>query len=405
MKTLYLKKSVLKDSCELEIPASKSETNRCLILDALSGGNSNLANLSLSNDTFILKKALASNEKEIDVEDAGTCMRFLTAYFALTNENKILKGSARMHQRPIGILIDALVKLGAEIKYLGKKGYPPIEIKGVKPRSISSLAVAGNVSSQFISALMMVAPLLKNGLRIDLKGKVNSLPYIKLTGNLMAEFGINASFDKHSIQIPHGKYRLAQIRIDGDWTGAGYWYSLLALSKASELNLTGLSHNPLQGDAVLRDIMKNYGITSRKIPNGYKLVKRKKTSLFDFDFMNYPDIAQTLIVLSSALEMKGNFKGMESLRIKETDRIKALQNELSKMGVKLYQKSANIFSLKWIGGSPPSKLEIDTYEDHRMAMSFAPLCLKYPIRIHNPDVVKKSYPGFWNDLKSVTEPG
>jgi len=402
---LLLEKSRLKSNTSIRVPASKSESNRCLILDALAGKGSKLDNLSSSNDTKILIKALSNKRsKVIDVKDAGTCMRFLTAFYCITGQKITLKGTERMHKRPIGVLVEALRSLGADISYLGKSGYPPLEFKGFT-QSSNTIFVAGNISSQFISALMMVGPLLSGGLTIHLKGKIISRPYIELTGKLMKRFGVNVTFKGRIIRIPTGKYKPTKLRIDGDWTGASYWYSLFALSGTSEMSLKGLSHSPIQGDASIKSLMVNYGVKTQKQSEGYILKKIPRKSSFDFDFVNNPDIAQTLIVLSAALKMKGRFKGLETLRIKETDRINALSVELEKIGVKLIHKSQNSFALQFGGNSVKGRLKITTYEDHRMAMAFAPLCMLWPLQISQPQVVSKSYPDFWKDMQSVLKPG
>ena len=403
--SLLLKKSQLKEGAKITLPPSKSESNRYLMINALSGSISTLLNLSSSRDTLIFQRALTNSGTTIDVEDAGTAMRFLTAYFAVTGKRKILKGSERMHKRPIGDLVEAFKKLGADIKYLGSKGFPPIEIADFVHSGKNKVQISGGISSQFISALMMIGPKLDGGLTITLAGKVVSKPYILLTSSLMGQFGIKPIVKASSIFIKEGKYRKRKVKVDGDWSAASYWYSLFRLSNAKRILLTGLSHHPRQGDAKLISIMKGFGVRSRPIPGGYELTRIKFRQRKIFDFIENPDLAQTIIVLCALLKVRAKFNGLDTLSIKETDRIKAIQKELSKIGVAFLKNQDNSYSLSFltISGELPKQIRIRTYEDHRMAMAFAPLMLFTDVLIENPSVINKSYPGFWNQLESVME--
>jgi 3-phosphoshikimate 1-carboxyvinyltransferase len=301
--------------------------------------------------------------------------------------------------------VEAFKKLGADIKYLGSKGFPPIEIADFVHSGKNKVQIRGGISSQFISALMMIGPKLDGGLTITLAGKVVSKPYILLTSSLMGQFGIKPIVKASSIFIKEGKYRKRKVKVDGDWSAASYWYSLFRLSNAKRILLTGLSHHPRQGDAKLISIMKGFGVRSRPIPGGYELTRIKFRQRKIFDFIENPDLAQTIIVLCALLKVRAKFNGLDTLSIKETDRIKAIQKELSKIGVAFLKNQDNSYSLSFltISGELPKQIRIRTYEDHRMAMAFAPLMLFTDVLIENPSVINKSYPGFWNQLESVME--
>lgn len=390
---------VLNGTADL-LPASKSISNRALIINALAGRNSELHNLSDANDTQLMLRLVNSRERIIDVEDAGTTMRFLTAYFTVTNQRKVLTGTARMKERPIGILVDALNTLGARIFYSEKEGYPPIEIQEFDGQKRDTIRIRGDVSSQYISALMMVGPVLPSGLNLVLEGKVGSRPYIEMTAAIMKHFGVTCELLSDKVIIPHQAYVPAPFTVESDWSAASYWFAITALAEKAEINLPKLSLHSLQGDSVIVKIMEQLGVKA-SLENGLlKLSKTESQKEIRWDFTHCPDLAQTVAVICAAKGVKGSFTGLESLRIKETDRIAALQNELRKIGADLVEEDSAHWTL-----IPSSKLpesaSFETYKDHRMAMAFAPLATLMNTEIENPSVVKKSYPNFWNDLKTV----
>jgi 3-phosphoshikimate 1-carboxyvinyltransferase len=382
-----------------QLPASKSISNRVLIMNALAGGTSPLHNLSDANDTQLMLKRIGSSEKEIDVEDAGTTMRFLTAYYSITNQKKILTGSARMKERPIGILVEALRSLGVEINYLEKEGYPPLEIKGFTNQKTNSLSIRGDVSSQFISALMMVAPILPNGLSLELTGKIGSRPYIEMTASLMKIFGVNAKFKDNRVDVTYQKYKPAEYTVESDWSAASYWFAFVALAKQAEIFLPNVELNSLQGDSAIVK-MKALGVKSEMVNGMLKLTKAPSEQEIHWDFRDCPDLAQTVAVICAAKNIKGFFTGMESLRIKETDRISALQDELRKIGADLIEDDPAHWRLIPSNALPKSASFL-SYKDHRMAMAFAPLCTVMNVEIEDPAVVRKSYPRYWDDVASV----
>ena len=387
----------------IALPGSKSESNRALIINALSGNKSKLLNLSASRDTTILIEALSSDTTEINIHDAGTAMRFITAYFAATKQNKIISGSDRMHERPIGILVDALKSLGANIEYLSNSGFPPLKINGsISEFKQNKIKISANISSQFISALLLIAPVLPAGLEIELEDKISSTPYILMTLDIMQHFGISSNFDGNIIRIKKQDYIPSEITIEPDWSNAAYWYSMAALSNDPAIFLKGLKCKSLQGDSIIKEMFLPFGITTEFSDAGAFITKSDDViSNFPelIDFSDNPDLAQTLIVLCAAKGIKCKFTGLESLKIKETDRIKALQTELLKFDISLIEENNGVFSNKGffnLNASPT----IETYNDHRMAMAFAPLSLLCKnITIKDPQCVKKSYPSFWNDLK------
>jgi 3-phosphoshikimate 1-carboxyvinyltransferase len=385
-----------------ELSSSKSISNRALLLQALSGNHSTVSNLSVARDTQLMKKLVGSTEKTIDVMDAGTTMRFLTAYFALTGKNKILTGTDRMKERPIGLLVDALRKLGATISYLDKEGYPPVETMGFEKQLTDQLEIPGNVSSQYISALMMVAPTLPNGLTINLKGEVGSVPYIRMTAALMKEFGVEAvlDFENYVVRVPSSKFKVADVTVEADWSSASYWFGFTALAKEAEIVLPNVSEKSLQGDRVIVEIMDKLGVQSVFEKGNIRLTKKDCGKHFNWDFKDCPDLAQTVLPMCAAKGITGEFTGLESLRIKETDRIAALQNELKKIGAELTEPSTGNWKLE-TGNIPKHSVTIHTYHDHRMAMGLAPLATLLDLKIESPEVVNKSYPGFWNDMRSV----
>lgn len=396
-------KNILADST-VTLPASKSLSNRLLIMNALSSERAEIINLSQARDTEIMKQLLVSEKKVLDVVDAGTTMRFLTGYFSVINENKILTGTPRMCERPIGILVEALRELGVEIDYLQNAGFPPLEIKKFGRQSVNKIRMRGDVSSQYISAMLMIAPVLPEGLQLYLSGRISSLPYIYMTLGLMGEFGIQYTWDKNRnlVEIPAQQYKAIPYNVESDWSGASYWYSIIALSERGSVFLKGLKDNSFQGDRIIVDIMANLGVQTEFREDGVKLTKSKSTSMFKFDFSGCPDLVQSVAVVCAANGIRASFRGLESLRIKETDRIAALKNELRKIDADFIEKEKNTWEI-----IPAKRIKhtndiiISTYDDHRMAMAFAPLATKTNITIDNPQVVEKSYPGFWEDLKKA----
>jgi 3-phosphoshikimate 1-carboxyvinyltransferase len=399
LNTISIKQNPSVAGCVNNLPASKSISNRVLILNALSGNTSILHNLSDANDTQLMLKLIRSENNIIDVEDAGTTMRFLTAYFAVTNQHKVITGTERMKERPIGILVDALRSLGADVAYAEKSGYPPLEIKQFSGQKNSSIQIRGDVSSQFISALMMVAPTLPQGLVLSLEGKVGSRPYIEMTASLMKTFGVDCEVGENTVRIPAAKYQPAEFTVESDWSGASYWFAFAALAEEAQLLLPRLSRQSLQGDSAIIKIMESLGIKTGMEGSLVKLVKVKHDDTIVWDFTHCPDLAQTVAVVCAAKGIAGDFTGLESLRIKETDRIAALQAELRKIGADLLEEG---HSWKLIPSKGlPEKAAFSTYKDHRMAMALAPLATRMDVEIENPKVVRKSYPGFWDDLALV----
>jgi 3-phosphoshikimate 1-carboxyvinyltransferase len=379
------------------LPASKSISNRVLIMNALSNSPSALHNLSDANDTQLMLKLVGSKDQVINVEDAGTTMRFLTAFFSITNQKKTITGTHRMKERPIGILVNALRSLGVDIAYGEIEGYPPLKINGFSKQLTNSIKIRGDVSSQFISALMMVAPILPQGLSLELEGKIGSRPYIEMTASLMKHFNVTAEFVGNKITISPQQYKPASFTVESDWSAASYWFAFAALAKEAEIILPRLFPDSLQGDRAIVQIMESLGVGAQVKDGKLNLSKKNHRNNIEWDFTHCPDLAQTVAVVCAAKGITGLFTGLESLRIKETDRITALQLELRKIGADLQEEGSQwklIPSIKL-----PSTAEFLTYKDHRMAMAFAPLATKMNIVIENPGVVKKSYPRFWDDIK------
>jgi len=373
----------------IPLPSSKSESNRALIIDALTEGDNQLSNLAEARDTQTMIRLLREDPDTLDVLDAGTTMRFLTAYAALTNRTKILTGTPRMCERPIGILVDALRTLGADIEYLGVEGYPPLKTKGFTSQLTDRLQIRGDVSSQYISALVMNAPLLPKGLTLELTGKIGSRTYIEMTLELMKEFGVEYTFEENIIFIKPQTYRPTRFTVESDWSGASYWFSLLACAEEGELYLTGLKANSLQGDSHIVAIMDKLGVQSQFDSQGVRLTKKPIVGIEHIDFTHCPDIAQTVAVTCALLGRSCEFSGLESLRIKETDRIDALQRELAKIHAGLEERKEGVFT---------DRVQIHTYDDHRMAMAFMPLMAKMEVSFDDPEVVNKSYPSFWKHV-------
>jgi 3-phosphoshikimate 1-carboxyvinyltransferase len=406
-KSLILKYNSGKITGTIRLPGSKSESNRVLIINALTQGRCELKNLSTANDTVLMEQLLSSSHEELNVEDAGTVMRFLTAYLAITNQSKVLTGTSRMHQRPIGLLVEALRELGADIDYIETEGYPPLRINGIDLSwPATSIAIPGNVSSQYISALLLVSPLLPNGLKLQLASPVFSRPYIDLTLALMTHFGASAGWaNECEVTVEPVPYHAAFYTVEADWSAASYWYSLVALAKEAQITLPGLKENTAQGDKKVAELMRHFGVETGYNGIGAVLTKCEPSAISEvIDFKDCPDLAPTIIVLAAGLQREIQVTGLQSLRIKETDRILALQQELAKIGAELIEVQPDLFQLKLVGENQPRTsdlIAVDTYADHRIAMAFAPLALLYPIEINDPIVVRKSYPDFWDDLRSV----
>ena len=400
MKKVEITPSDLSPDSSIKISGSKSESNRVLILNSIFK-NIKIGNLSDSDDSVVLKNALGNLHKNIDIHHAGTAMRFLTAYLSTLDGGKfILTGSKRMKERPIGILVDALKNLGFNINYLKKKGYPPLEINGTKSEK-SIIKLKSDISSQFISALILIGPTFKNGLTIELDGEIISKPYINLTLNVLKRMGIGYSFRKNIIKIDNVKeINPIKYLIESDWSSSSYFYSIVAIDKKINIKLSNFFKESFQGDSFIEKIFIKLGVKTEFLNQTEILLSPindfKKPSSLSFNLIDNPDLAQTVAVTCLALKIQVKITGLQTLKIKETDRILALYNELSKLGAKI------IFDDTSIEIIPPLNLnkniEIFTYDDHRMALSFAPLGLITPLIINDPDVVTKSFPSYWNDL-------
>lgn len=383
----------------VNLTASKSESNRVLIIRALCKEHFPIHNLAAAKDTETMVSLLAEKGNIKDVGPAGTTMRFLTAYYANTPGTWTLTGSERMRNRPIAILVDALKSLGANIEYLEKDGCPPMKIQGGQLKG-GKITIDGSVSSQYLSALIMIAPSLTGGLEMELTGKIASIPYLKMTLALIAEFGAKYSFEGNIIKIEEGKYQGKEFTVEADWSAASYWYQIAALSDEANITLKGLKEVSLQGDSAIVEMYKTFGVESTFNGTQVQLLKYNTNSAdtFNYDFSDCPDVAQTLAATLIGLNVKGHFKGLESLRIKETDRITAIKKELEKFGASIDILPDDEIQINQATVSSYSGV-IETYDDHRVAMSIAPLCLKIDsIDIKEPNVVAKSYPDFWNDL-------
>ncbi len=387
----------------VQLPASKSISNRLLILNALSLNANPIENLSDCEDTQVIIDAFNSASNIFDVKGAGTAMRFLTAFLAGMEGEWTIKGSARMHERPISPLVETLRALGAEIEYLGKEGFPPLKIKGKRLRG-GEVYISGNISSQFLSALTMIAPGTQEGVIINIQNELISKPYLSLTIKLMEQYGINVKWENDRITIKPQKYKPANIRVESDWSAASYWYEMVTLMPKSEVTLLGLQKNSNQGDANLVNLFKDLGVATEFIAEGVIIRNEgKRTKKFFHNFRNEPDLAQTFAASCCFLNVPFIFSGIESLRIKETDRIAALENELKKLGY-ILKINQNIEMLEWDKEQcmPEENPVIETYEDHRMALCLAPAAIKFgKVIIDKPQVVNKSYPNFWTDLKKA----
>jgi len=387
---------------EIALEASKSESNRALIINALSGNKSVIYNLSNARDTQTMRTLLERKEEVLDVLDAGTTMRFLTAFSLFQDRVITLTGTERMQKRPIKILVDALCKLGAKIKYLGEEGFPPLRIKPLDVQKRNELKIKGDVSSQYISALLMIAPHLKEGLTLHLKGKVGSQPYIQMTLDMMKLFGVTTTWTNNTIEIPPQSYLSYPYVVESDWSGASYWFSFVALAEQAELKLLGLRQKSLQGDIAIVQIMNQLGVMSTFEENGVVLKKITHKDEFEYDFSDCPDLAQTVAVVCGIKKIRCRMTGLESLKIKETDRIKALKRELKKFKIKLKEVEEGVWEITSKYEPSQELITVDTYEDHRMAMAFAPIATKQALMINDPAVVNKSYPSFWEHVELVS---
>jgi 3-phosphoshikimate 1-carboxyvinyltransferase len=405
----------------VHLTGSKSECNRALIIEALSNGKVKVENMSDAADAVTLAEVLShksevespksEHEKDsglktqdlrlVNIGPAGTAMRFLTAYFTLQDEEVILTGSARMKERPIGTLVNALRELGAEITYEENEGFPPIKLKGSLVQLSNKVSIKGNISSQYITALLLIAARLPFGLELHIEGELTSRPYVEMTLAMLQAAGIQHSWQDDTIAIANQEFTLTSLHVEPDWSAASYWYAIAALADEAELFLPGLTQYSLQGDSVITELMANFGITSQFKDGGVYLQKEAKPLARKiFDLKECPDLAQTIIVVCAALGHEATFTGLETLKIKETDRILALQTELAKFGVKLIEKG-QVYKLDCSGKFIPQRMFVNTYHDHRMAMAFAPLALLIPeLEIEDAQVVE-SYPAFWDDLEKV----
>ena len=413
----------------IQLPASKSISNRALILHSLAHGNILPRNLSDCDDTIVMTRALDGNPGHIDILAAGTAMRFLTAYLSVTPGTRIITGTQRMQQRPIRILVDALRELGARIEYVGNEGFPPLRITGTELTG-SEISLAGNVSSQYISALLMIGTVLPKGLRLHLTGDIISRPYINLTLQLIRDFGGRAEWSsENSITVYPGGYRDVPFTVESDWSAASYWYQMMAIegiknekikggdrssakesedstkeeAHTAEIELLGLFAHSYQGDSRGAEVFTRLGVHTEYTDRGVKLTRKgTPATRLDEDMVDIPDLAQTFVVTCCLMDIPFRFTGLQSLKIKETDRITALITELRKLGYVVRSEQDSI--LLWDGERCPADADpvIATYEDHRMAMAFAPACLVLPqIQIDEPQVVTKSYPAYWEDLQKA----
>lgn len=382
--------------------ASKSETNRVLLLNALGGGVSTIHNISSARDSHTMQHLLKSSEQVLDVLDAGTVMRFMTAYLAICKEGKVITGTPRMCQRPIGPLVDALRTIGANIEYVQQHGYPPLRFYAFEEQKANEIAIPGNISSQYISALLMIAPSLPNGLRLNIEGQIYSMPYIQMTLNLMQQFGIESEFVGQTITIRPQPYATSSYTVESDWSGASYWYAMVALCEGSSLSLKGLRANSNQGDSAIVEIMNTLGVKTEFTDEGVTIQHQPASEHLQYDFKSCPDLAQTVISVAAVQGITLEMTGLESLKIKETDRITAMAREVSKVGATLSEDTDSLWRLTVNKDfTPKEPIVFDTYDDHRMAMALAPICLKHNITIKEPEVVRKSYPEFWDHMNLV----
>jgi len=393
----------------INLTGSKSESNRALIIAALSKGMVMVKNLSDAADTVILNNILIElttaaldERRTVNVGHAGTAMRFLTAFLSTIPEKFRLTGSGRMQERPIGILVDALKSLGADISYEKNEGYPPLLINGGMTDTPSEVSIQGNVSSQYLSALLIIAPTLPKGLSLHIVGGLTSRPYLEMTLNMLATAGIHHSWEGDTIHIKPQMHKMATLTVEPDWSAASYWYSITALAHKADIQLPYLKEESLQGDSEIQNIMTALGVTTSRTLNGIRMVSAQETPINEvLNLKDCPDLAQTIIVCAAAKGLNLSFTGLETLKIKETNRVLALQTELAKIGVKLIEDN-EVYTLDCAELNFPDKITIATYDDHRMAMAFAPLSLLVKeVEVVDYQVVEKSYPDFWKDLQKA----
>ncbi|MCF8284782.1 MAG: 3-phosphoshikimate 1-carboxyvinyltransferase [Sphingobacteriales bacterium] len=385
----------------LTLPGSKSESNRALIIQALSEEVISIDNLSNSDDTRIIQDALSGIDMIIDCNQSGAALRFLCAFFSIQeNREIILTGSQRLKERPLKILVDALKELGADIEYLEKTGYAPIKIKGKALISHAPITIQADVSSQFISAMIMIGPKVKNGLQLHLENKIISAPYLNMTMEMMHEAKVHIILNDESIIIPEQEYEQCNFYIEPDWSAASYWYAMVSLG-VEEIYLPGFKPKSTQGDAILAEWMRDWNVETTFEEDGIRLTHTEHFAPADlYDFVNCPDIAQTLITLSALRKHALKFTGVDSLRVKETDRLEAMQNELGKLGVEMLILDSGHWTLDTGRWTLDAGLSIESYHDHRMAMAFSILAMVVPeVTIEHPEVVSKSYPNFWKDME------
>jgi 3-phosphoshikimate 1-carboxyvinyltransferase len=397
-------------NAEITLTGSKSESNRALIISALSEGIVKVANLSDAVDTVTLNNILSqvkagrNNDSfiTVDVGHAGTAMRFLTAYLSIANGNFHLTGSGRMKERPIKLLVEALQKLGASIKYAGEDGFPPLDISSKFAQNSRTVKIQGDISSQYLSALLMIAPSLPLGLSLEIEGELTSRPYLEMTLSMLQEAGIDHQWENNIIHIDKQAFKACELIVEPDWSAASYWYSIVALADQGSISLPHLKENSLQGDSAIRNIMVPFGVRTSQTPNGIALKSGTSVAINEvLNLKDCPDLAQTIIVCAAAKGLNLSFTGLETLKIKETNRVLALQQELAKIGVTLTEDN-EVYTLDCTQLSFPKKVQFQTYDDHRMAMAFAPLSLFIDeIEMEDYQVVEKSYPDFWKDLEKA----
>ena len=392
----------------VSLESSKSISNRVLIIRSLCKNDFNIARLSNSDDTKALLHMLSSEGEMINSGHAGSSYRFMTARACLGDKEVVLDGSAQLRKRPIGSLVKALQTLGADISYLDKEGFPPIRIRPVKTfgTNQNEIHLQAGISSQYITALLLIAPTLKNGIVLHLTDDPVSVPYIKMTLELMRYFGVDHTWENNTITVKPGEYISKDFIVEADWSSASYYYSFAALAKAADLTIEGLTANSLQGDSAVSDLYEKLGVKTSFTEDGIRLEKTKDFSLpkeISIDFSDNPDLAQTMMVTLAGLGIKGKLSGLKTLRIKETDRIVAMQTELKKVKTTLEINEGKNDITCFLAGKAKwkDKAKFDTYEDHRMAMSLSAFSTIHPVIIRDPDVVSKSYPGFWNDVKKI----
>ncbi|MBT8195539.1 MAG: 3-phosphoshikimate 1-carboxyvinyltransferase [Bacteroidia bacterium] len=395
-----LKRSIF---TELAIPASKSISNRCLIIQALSDKEFEIRNLAPSSDTILMKDALSNDGSELNLQNAGTTFRFLTAYMSLVGREVTLTGTDDMKRRPIGPLVDALKQLGASIDYLEKENYPPIKINSNKLHGFKA-SVSANISSQYVSALLLIAPCLPNGLELELKGEILSRPYLEMTIALMKEYGVEVAWNSNTLMVQPQKYIAKNTVIEGDWSSASYWYGLAALSDEAKITLKNLSTKSVQGDKVVAEMMKEFGVDT--IENGDLVIKKAKDfkpkENLSFDFRQYPDLALTVAVVAAGLGVNCELTGLHALPIKESDRLQAVCTELQKLEYDCSIINDNALQVKASKPILEPKELVNTYQDHRIALAFSLLNFEHRyLEIEEPDVINKSYPNYWNDLKEA----